>query len=66
VFRDFVSMTLSQDKIYLHSENLSVYNELADLGFGSRELRTLLDKIINIAKTNDIDPWSAVKNYLKT
>jgi hypothetical protein len=43
-----------------------VYNELADLGFGSRELRTLLDKIINIAKTNDIDPWSAVKNYLKT
>ena len=65
MFRDFVSMTLSQDKIYLHSENLSVYNELADLGFGSRELRTLLDKIINIAKTNDIDPWSAVKKLFK-
>jgi hypothetical protein len=54
-----------QDKIYLHSENLSVYNELADLGFRSSELRTLLDKIINIAKANDIDPWSAVKKLFK-
>ena len=54
-----------QDKIYLHSENLSVYNELADVGFGSSELRTLLDKIINIAKANDIDPWSAVKKLFK-
>ena len=57
--------SLLQDKIYLHSENLSVYNELADLGFGSSELRTLLDKIINIAKANDIDPWSAVKKLFK-
>ena len=57
--------SLLQDKIYLHSENLSVYNELADLGLGSSELRTLLDKIINIAKANDIDPWSAVKKLFK-
>ena len=57
--------SLLQDKIYLHSENLSVYNELADIGFGSSQLRTLLDKIINIARSNGIDPWSAVKKFIQ-
>ena len=30
--------SLLQDKIYYHSENLPVYNELADMGFGSNPL----------------------------
>jgi len=56
---------LLQDKICLHSENLLVYNELAAFEFTSSELRTLLDKIKNIADSNDMDPWSAVKKFFK-
>lgn len=57
--------SLLQDKIYSHSENFSVYNELAALEFTSSELRTLIDKLLNIANSNDMDPWSAVKKFFK-
>ena len=33
--------SLLQDKIYLHSENLPVYDELANLGFGSSESKNV-------------------------
>ena len=53
--------SLLQDKIYYHSENLPVYNELADMGFGSNPLRTLLHIIQDIASSNGINPWFAVE-----
>ncbi len=54
-----------QDKIYLHSENLPVYNELANNGFGSSELRTLLAKIIDIAISNGINHCLAVRKFIE-
>ncbi|MFZ0327676.1 MAG: hypothetical protein WAL66_10280 [Nitrososphaeraceae archaeon] len=44
-------------EIDLHSENLSLYNELANIGFGSNELRKLLDTILSITNSNDISHW---------
>jgi len=38
--------------INLHSENLSVYNELANIGFGSKELIRLLRTILVIMNSN--------------
>ena len=57
--------SLLQDKICLHSENLPVYNQLADMGFSSSQLKTLLDKIINIAISNGINHWLAVNKFIE-
>jgi hypothetical protein len=56
--------SLLQDKICLHSENLPVYNQLADMGFGSSQLKTLLDKIINITISNGINHSLAVNKFI--
>jgi hypothetical protein len=57
--------SLLQDKIYIHSKNLPVYNELADMGIGSSQLKTLLDKIIDIAISNGVNPWLAVNKFIE-
>jgi len=57
--------SILQDKIYLHSETLPVYNELANLGFGLNELITLRNLIVNIANSLDKYPPLAVKKFLK-
>jgi len=51
--------------INLHSENLSLYNELANIGFGSNELRRLLNTILDITSSNRIDHWLAVDKFFK-
>ena len=51
--------------INLHSENLSVYNELANIGFGSKELRILLHTILDITNSNGITQWLAVDKFFK-
>ena len=56
--------SLLQDKIYIHSENLPVYNQLADMGFGSSQLKTLLDKIIDITISNGINYCLAVNKFM--
>ena len=56
--------SLLADKICLHSENLPVYNKLANMGFGSSQLKTLLDKIINIAISNGINHWAAGNKFI--
>ncbi|HZI71277.1 MAG TPA: hypothetical protein VFD60_08955, partial [Nitrososphaeraceae archaeon] len=56
--------SLLQDKICLHSENLPVYNQLADMGFGSSQLKTLLDKIIDITISNGINHSLAVNKFM--
>ena len=58
--------SILQDKIFLHSETLPVYDELATLGFGSNELIMLRNLIVNIANSRDEYPPMAVKNSLKT
>jgi len=57
--------SILQDKIYLHSETLPVYDELANLGFGSNELITLRNLIVNIANSLDKYPPLAVKKFFK-
>jgi hypothetical protein len=49
--------------INLHSENLSLYNELENIGFGSRELRRLIHTILDITNSNGIDHWLAVGKF---
>jgi hypothetical protein len=46
--------------INLYSENLPMYNDLANIGFGSKELRRLLQTILEITNSNGIDHWLAV------
>ncbi|MGA7899666.1 MAG: hypothetical protein WCA39_12485 [Nitrososphaeraceae archaeon] len=57
--------SLLQDKIYLHSETLPVYDELANLGFGSSDLRTLRNLLVNIANSLDVYPPLAVKKFFE-
>jgi hypothetical protein len=52
-----------RNAINLHSENLSVYNELANIGFGSKELIRLLRTILVIMNSNGIDQWGAVYKF---
>jgi hypothetical protein len=42
-----------------------VYNELADMGFGSNQLRTLLHIIQDIASSNGINPLFAVEKFIQ-
>jgi hypothetical protein len=56
--------SLLQDKIYIHSENLPVYNQLADMGFGSSQLKALLDKVIDITISNGINYCLAVNKFM--
>jgi len=56
---------LLEDKICIHSENLPVYNQLAEMGFGSSQLKALLDKIINIAIYNGVNHWAAVNKFIE-
>jgi hypothetical protein len=49
--------------INLHSENLSLYNDLANIGFGSKELRRLLQTILEITNSNGLDHWLAVNKF---
>jgi hypothetical protein len=57
--------TSLQQAINLHEHKLSVYNELENIGFGPRELKRLLDTIINIMNSNDISYWLAVDKFFK-
>jgi hypothetical protein len=41
-----------------------VYNELANIGFGSKELIRLLRTILVIMNSNGIDHWLAVDKFL--
>jgi len=54
-----------EDKIYTHSENLPVYNQLAEMGFGSSQLKTLLNKIIDVAISNGINYCLAVSKFIE-
>jgi chromosome segregation ATPase len=53
-----------EDKIYAYSENLPVYNQLVEMGFGSSQLKTLLDNIIDIANSNGINYCLAVNKFI--
>ena len=56
--------SLLQDKIYIHSENLPVYNQLADMRFDSSQLKALLDKVIDITISNGINYCLAVNKFM--
>ena len=54
-----------REGIAVHSHNLSLYNELANAGFGTNELRKLLNLILNITSSNGINYWLAVDKFFK-
>lgn len=54
-----------QQAISLHAHKLRVYNDLDNVGFGSGELKRLLDTIINIMNSNNINYWLAVNKFFK-
>jgi uncharacterized protein (UPF0335 family) len=51
--------------INLHSKKADIYNELENAGFGIKELKRLLDTIINIAGSNKINYWFAINKFFK-
>ena len=51
--------------ISLHAEKADIYNELENAGFGIKELKRLLDTIINIAGSNEINYWLAINKFFK-
>jgi hypothetical protein len=54
---------LLRHHINLYSEKLSVYNELANIGVGPKELRVLYNLIVNITNSNGIDYWLAAGKF---
>ena len=57
--------SLLQDKIYIHSKKPTCLQRIADMGFHSSQLKTLLDKIIDIAISNGVNPWLAVNKFIE-
>lgn len=51
--------------ISLHSSKADLYNELAIAGFGIKELKRLLDTIMNIAMANQISYWVAIGKFFR-
>jgi uncharacterized protein (UPF0335 family) len=51
--------------INLHSKKADIYNELENAGFGIKELKRLLDTIIDIAGSNEINYWLAINRFFK-
>jgi hypothetical protein len=51
--------------ISLHSKKADIYNELENAGFGIKELKMLLDTIIDIARSNEINYWLAINRFFK-
>jgi len=51
--------------INLHSKKADIYNELENAGFGIKELKRLLDTIIDIAESNEINYWLAINRFFK-
>jgi uncharacterized protein (UPF0335 family) len=51
--------------INLHSKKADIYNELENAGFGIKELKSLLDTIINITGSNQINYWLAINKFFK-
>ena len=62
---------LNQDDRFTDTQSIYIqktcqwYNELASIGFGSRELRILLHTIIDITNSNGITQWLAVDKFFK-
>jgi prefoldin subunit 5 len=54
-----------QNAISLHSEKVPVYNALENIGFGSTELKLLLNTVLEITCSNGINHWLAVNKFFK-
>ena len=54
-----------REAIAVHSHNLSLYDELANAGFGTSELRKLLNTILNITSSNGVNFWLAIDKFFK-
>ena len=50
-------------RISLHSNKADLFNELDIVGFGIKELKRLLDTVMNIARSNQISHWHAIDKF---
>jgi outer membrane murein-binding lipoprotein Lpp len=55
--------SIAEEKLASNKQALGVYNELQNMGFGLKELKLLKYIVTEISKSNNIDPFSAVKKF---
>ena len=54
-----------ESAIDLHSQTISKYRELEDMGFGLKEQKLLWHKVREIAVANQMNPDEAVQKFMK-
>ncbi|HEX2124672.1 MAG TPA: hypothetical protein VHF44_03615 [Nitrososphaeraceae archaeon] len=52
-----------EEKLASSKQALAVYDELRNMGFGLKELKLLKSIVIEISKSNNINPYLAVKKF---
>lgn len=55
--------SIVEEKLASSKQALGVYNELQNMGFDLKELKLLKYIVTEISKSNNIDPFSAVKKF---
>ena len=54
-----------QQTVYSYNQSISIYQELADMGFSLKELKFLWHTINEIAIANNIPPYESVQKFLR-
>lgn len=54
-----------ESAIDLHSQTISKYRELEDMGFGLKEQKLLWHKVREIAVANQMNPDEAVQKFMR-
>ena len=55
----------AEEKLASSKQALAIYNELQNMGFGLNELQLLKNTVMEISKSNNINPCSAVKKFFE-
>ena len=55
----------AEEKLASSKQALAIYNELQNMGFGLNELKLLKNTVMEISKSNNINPFSAVKKFFE-
>jgi hypothetical protein len=55
--------SIAEEKLASSKQALAVYNELQNMGFGLKELKLLKYIVMEISKSNNIDPYNAFEKF---
>ena len=55
--------SIAEEKLASSKQALAVYNELQNVGFGLKELKLLKYIVMEISKSNNIDPYNAFEKF---